>query len=67
MSCLLPGARWWQFGHVVLFAAVFPLGAIFAIVNNLVEQRSDSFKILFECFFISCILCQQKVRVRNYC
>lgn len=42
-------ARCQQFGHVVLFAAVFPLGAIFAIVNNLVEQRSDSFKILFEC------------------
>lgn len=34
-----------QFGVVTMFAGAFPLVALFALVNNLVEIRSDSFKL----------------------
>lgn len=34
-----------QFGYVVLFASVFPLGSIAAFLNNLMEIRSDAYKI----------------------
>lgn len=35
-----------QFGYVVLFAAAFPLAALFALLNNLIELRADAFVIL---------------------
>jgi hypothetical protein len=35
-----------QFGYVTIFAAAFPAAAVFALVNNLVELRSDAAKIL---------------------
>lgn len=35
-----------QFGIVVMFASFFPLVAVLALLNNLVEIRSDSFKLL---------------------
>ncbi|EQC32321.1 hypothetical protein SDRG_10068 [Saprolegnia diclina VS20] len=35
-----------QFGHVTLFASAYPLASACALANNLVEQRSDAFKIL---------------------
>lgn len=34
-----------QFGYVVLFSSAFPLAALCALVNNLVEIRSDAFKL----------------------
>ena len=37
-----------QYGHVTLFVSVFPFGAFLALLNNVVEQRSDMFKILNE-------------------
>ena len=37
-----------QYGQVTLFASVFPLGALLALLNNCVEQRSDVYKILHE-------------------
>jgi len=38
-----------QFGYVTLFSVAFPLVASLALINNFVEIRSDSFKIL-TCF-----------------
>jgi len=35
-----------QFGYVTLFASAYPLAAVFAILNNLVEIRSDAFKLV---------------------
>jgi len=35
-----------QFGYVTLFAAACPIAAFFAWVNNVLEMRIDSFKIL---------------------
>jgi hypothetical protein len=37
-----------QFGQVTIFAAVFPLGSLLALVNNVVEQRGDFFKMCHE-------------------
>eukprot|EP00656_Telonema_subtile_P001942 TRINITY_DN10841_c0_g1_i3.p1 TRINITY_DN10841_c0_g1~~TRINITY_DN10841_c0_g1_i3.p1 ORF type:complete len:726 (+),score=184.41 TRINITY_DN10841_c0_g1_i3:86-2263(+) len=34
-----------QFGFVFLFAAAFPLGALLSLLNNIVEIRTDGFKI----------------------
>lgn len=34
-----------QFGYVMLFAPVFPLAALCAFLNNLIEIRSDAFKL----------------------
>ncbi|KAK3254559.1 hypothetical protein CYMTET_36228, partial [Cymbomonas tetramitiformis] len=34
-----------QYGYVVLFSAAYPLAALFAFVNNLVEIRADAFKV----------------------
>jgi hypothetical protein len=36
-----------QFGYVTLFAAAFPLGALIALGNNILEIRTDSFKYLY--------------------
>lgn len=35
-----------QFGYVVLFAAVSPLTALLALLNNILEIRIDAFKVL---------------------
>jgi hypothetical protein len=35
-----------QFGYVTLFAAAFPLTAALALINNMVEIRTDAFKLL---------------------
>jgi len=35
-----------QFGYIFLFAPVYPLASLFALVNNLVEIHSDSFKLV---------------------
>ena len=37
-----------QFGQVILFAPVFPLGPLLAVVNNVVEIRGDAYKLLYE-------------------
>jgi hypothetical protein len=37
-----------QFGQVTIFATVFPLGSLLALVNNVVEQRGDFFKVCHE-------------------
>ncbi|XP_068030017.1 anoctamin-8 isoform X5 [Anomalospiza imberbis] len=34
-----------QFGYVVLFSSAFPLAAACALVNNVIEIRSDAFKL----------------------
>jgi len=35
-----------QFGYLTLFAASFPLAPVMAVLNNMVEIRSDAFKML---------------------
>lgn len=35
-----------QMGYVVLFSAAFPLAAVCALANNLLEIRSDAFKLV---------------------
>jgi len=34
-----------QFGYVFLFSAVYPLAAFWAVVNNVIEMRTDAFKL----------------------
>ncbi|XP_038127177.1 anoctamin-8 isoform X2 [Cyprinodon tularosa] len=34
-----------QFGYVVLFSSAFPLAAICALINNIIEIRSDALKL----------------------
>ena len=34
-----------QFGYITLFAPAFPLGFLIAYINNLIEIRTDGFKI----------------------
>ncbi|XP_052229887.1 anoctamin-10-like isoform X1 [Dreissena polymorpha] len=34
-----------QFGYVFLFSSVFPLAAMWALINNVTEIRSDAFKM----------------------
>lgn len=34
-----------QMGYVVLFSAAFPLAGVCALANNLLEIRSDAFKL----------------------
>ncbi|XP_072051676.1 anoctamin-10-like, partial [Amphiura filiformis] len=38
-----------QFGYVFLFSAVYPLAAIWALFNNVIEIRSDAFKVSRVC------------------
>ena len=40
-----------QFGHITLFAAVFPLGALFAIVNSTLLHAHDR-KVAARCVVI---------------
>jgi len=34
-----------QYGYVVLFAPAFPMGAVLATMNNMIELRSDGYKL----------------------
>ena len=36
-----------QFGYVMLFSSAFPLAAMCSFLNNLIEIRSDAFKLCF--------------------
>lgn len=36
-----------QFGYVVMFSSAFPLAALCAFLNNLIEIRSDAFKLCY--------------------
>ena len=36
-----------QYGYVVFFSAAFPLVPLLALLNNLIEVRSDAFKLCF--------------------
>jgi anoctamin-8 len=36
-----------QFGLMVFFAPAFPLAPLFALFNNVIEVRSDAFKMCF--------------------
>ncbi|KAJ4448145.1 hypothetical protein ANN_10158, partial [Periplaneta americana] len=36
-----------QLGYVVLFSSAFPMAAVCALINNLIEIRSDAFKLCF--------------------
>lgn len=35
-----------QFGYVFLFSSAFPLAALWALINNVTEIRSDAFKMV---------------------
>ena len=35
-----------QFGFITLFVVAFPLGPLFAFLNNVLEIRIDAFKVL---------------------
>lgn len=35
-----------QFGFITLFVVAFPLGPLFAFLNNILEIRIDAFKVL---------------------
>jgi len=37
---------WIQFGQVTLFSAVFPLAALLALMNNIIEMKTDALKML---------------------
>lgn len=34
-----------QFGYVVLFSSVYPISALWAVLNNILEVRADAFKL----------------------
>ena len=34
-----------QYGYVILFSSAFPLAALCALLNNVIEIRSDAFKL----------------------
>ena len=36
-----------QFGYVVLFSGAFPLAGLLCFANNILELRTDAFKICF--------------------
>ena len=36
-----------EFGYIVLFAAAFPLASMLSILSNLIEIKSDLFKLIF--------------------
>ncbi|CAI9716845.1 Hypothetical predicted protein [Octopus vulgaris] len=38
-----------QFGYVTLFSSAFPLAALCALLNNVIEIRSDAFKLCMTC------------------
>jgi anoctamin-10 len=38
-----------QFGYVTLFASAYPLASLISIVANLIEIRSDAFRITYIC------------------
>lgn len=38
-----------QLGYVVLFSSAFPPAALCAMLNNLIEIRSDAFKLVYVC------------------
>jgi len=38
-----------QFGYLTIFAATFPLAPLLAVLNNMVEIRTDAFKMLDAC------------------
>ena len=35
-----------QFGFITLFVAAFPLGPLFALINNMIEIRVDAYKFV---------------------
>ena len=37
---------WLQFGHVFLFAAIYPLAAVVALLNNITEFYADKYKLI---------------------
>ena len=37
---------WLQFGHVFLFAAIYPLAAAIALLNNITEFYADKYKLI---------------------
>lgn len=37
------------YGYVTLFVVAFPLAPLLGLINNLVEIRVDSFKLLYNC------------------
>lgn len=37
-----------QFGFIILFVVAFPLGPLFAFLNNIIEIRVDAYKFLVQ-------------------
>ena len=44
-----------QFGYVTLFITAFPLGPLFALINNIFEIRTDSNKFVTQYRFVDLI------------
>lgn len=38
-----------QLGYVILFSSAFPPAALCAMLNNLIEIRTDAFKLAYVC------------------
>lgn len=38
-----------QLGYVILFSSAFPPAAVCAMLNNLIEIRTDAFKLAYVC------------------
>ncbi|KAL3281714.1 hypothetical protein HHI36_004918 [Cryptolaemus montrouzieri] len=45
-----------QFGYVFLFSSVYPMAAVWALINNVIEIRADAFKL--------CQICQRPMSRR---
>lgn len=45
-----------QFGYVFLFSSVYPIAALWAFLNNIIEIRADAFKL--------CQICQRPMSRR---
>lgn len=40
---------WLQFGHIILFSSIFPHAAFLSLFNNLIEFKTDCYRILNIC------------------
>ncbi|KAH9414543.1 Anoctamin-8 [Dermatophagoides pteronyssinus] len=57
-----------QYGYIMLFATIFPLASLCAFLNNLIEIRTDAFKLCFvyQRPFIDTIIISRHRHHRNH-